>query len=136
MLIGDAAHPQTPFLGQGVNTAVIDAFVLAEELNKSEGDQKKALVRYDRRRLEVNNKTVRWARLYGWLFLARNVLLQSLIKYAIQFSPSWLIQSSISRHDRLHSSSLFVSSSSSSSFFLFVVVLIMGVFLALVIALI
>jgi len=31
-LLGDAAHPQTPFLGQGVNMAIADAYVVATRL--------------------------------------------------------------------------------------------------------
>ena len=31
-LLGDAAHPQSPFLGQGVNMALADAYVCAERL--------------------------------------------------------------------------------------------------------
>merc|ERR1711935_1168856 len=31
-LLGDAAHPQTPFLGQGVNMAITDAYVYATNI--------------------------------------------------------------------------------------------------------
>ena len=32
MLIGDAAHPLSPFKGQGANQAIIDGWTLAREL--------------------------------------------------------------------------------------------------------
>ncbi|CAB9524898.1 FAD binding domain [Seminavis robusta] len=34
-LLGDAAHPQTPFLGQGVNMAITDAYVYATRIAKA-----------------------------------------------------------------------------------------------------
>ena len=36
VLIGDACHPMVPFLGQGANMAIEDAWVLAEELDNSQ----------------------------------------------------------------------------------------------------
>ncbi|HUR78633.1 MAG TPA: FAD-dependent monooxygenase, partial [Acidimicrobiales bacterium] len=48
-LLGDAAHPMSPFLGQGACQAVLDAWVVADELARGDGDEG-ALVRYQRRR--------------------------------------------------------------------------------------
>jgi 2-polyprenyl-6-methoxyphenol hydroxylase-like FAD-dependent oxidoreductase len=48
-LLGDAAHPMSPFLGMGACQAILDAWVIAEELSKSSDDEA-ALVRYQRRR--------------------------------------------------------------------------------------
>merc|ERR1712029_172948 len=44
-LLGDSAHPQSPFLGMGVNMAISDAFVVATRLAKQ--DPKTALAAYD-----------------------------------------------------------------------------------------
>jgi 2-polyprenyl-6-methoxyphenol hydroxylase-like FAD-dependent oxidoreductase len=50
-LLGDAAHPMSPFLGQGACQAVLDAWVVAEELARAASDDAHgALVRYQKRR--------------------------------------------------------------------------------------
>jgi 2-polyprenyl-6-methoxyphenol hydroxylase-like FAD-dependent oxidoreductase len=49
VLLGDAAHAMPPNLGQGANSALVDAVVLAEEL-ASAASVKNALVAYDKRR--------------------------------------------------------------------------------------
>ncbi len=50
-LIGDAAHPTLPFLAQGANMALEDAWCLADCLSKAE-TQKDGLARYQQRRLQ------------------------------------------------------------------------------------
>lgn len=42
-LLGDAAHPQTPFLGQGVNMAIADAYVYATNIAVALKTKKKRL---------------------------------------------------------------------------------------------
>jgi 2-polyprenyl-6-methoxyphenol hydroxylase-like FAD-dependent oxidoreductase len=49
-LLGDAAHPMSPFLGQGACQAILDAWVIAEELARAPHDDVAALRRYERRR--------------------------------------------------------------------------------------
>ena len=51
VLIGDAAHPLSPFTSQGVSSAVSDAVALAESL-KTGPDLEHALARYSRERRE------------------------------------------------------------------------------------
>ena len=57
-LVGDAAHPMTPNLGQGAAQALEDAVVLGRELTGG-GDAEAALRRYERRRLRRANAIVK-----------------------------------------------------------------------------
>ena len=50
-LLGDAAHPMLPFLGQGVAMAIEDAYVLARELARSPHDVDSALRAYEAERV-------------------------------------------------------------------------------------
>ncbi|MCY1014219.1 FAD-dependent monooxygenase [Pyxidicoccus sp. MSG2] len=56
-LLGDAAHPMTPNLGQGGCQAIEDAVVLSECLS-TEADVTRALVTYEQRRRERANQLV------------------------------------------------------------------------------
>jgi 2-polyprenyl-6-methoxyphenol hydroxylase-like FAD-dependent oxidoreductase len=49
VLVGDAAHAMAPNLGQGANSALVDAAVLADELDSAE-DLPSSLARYSARR--------------------------------------------------------------------------------------
>jgi 2-polyprenyl-6-methoxyphenol hydroxylase-like FAD-dependent oxidoreductase len=50
-LLGDAAHPMLPFLGQGAAMAIEDAYVLARELAASGGNIPAALFSYEAKRI-------------------------------------------------------------------------------------
>ena len=56
-LLGDACHPMTPYLGQGANMAIEDAFVLARCL-EADADPASALQRYERARIARDNDMV------------------------------------------------------------------------------
>ena len=64
VLLGDAAHPMTPNLGQGACQAIEDAAVLADELSQST-DVRQALVNYERRRAPRANGVLMRARRLG-----------------------------------------------------------------------
>jgi salicylate hydroxylase len=49
-LLGDAAHPMLPFLGQGAAMGLEDAYVLARELGRSGGDVSAAFATYESER--------------------------------------------------------------------------------------
>jgi len=67
VLIGDAAHAMPPFLGQGTNQAVQDAYCLAQELarvQRNQADLPEALAAYEGKRkfatarLAVNSRVL------------------------------------------------------------------------------
>lgn len=65
-LLGDAAHPMTPNLGQGACQAIEDAVVLAEELaGATPGSIPAALQRYDARRIPRTSRVVAASRQAG-----------------------------------------------------------------------
>ncbi|AYV78413.1 MAG: monooxygenase, FAD-binding domain-containing protein [Edafosvirus sp.] len=47
-LIGDSAHPMSPFIGQGANQAMIDAYVLTEMIIKNKENIVKAFREYEK----------------------------------------------------------------------------------------
>ena len=65
VLIGDAAHATTPFLGQGASQAAEDALVLARYLRTTSVSIVDALERYQRERMERVHAIVRGAREKG-----------------------------------------------------------------------
>jgi 2-polyprenyl-6-methoxyphenol hydroxylase-like FAD-dependent oxidoreductase len=60
-LVGDAAHPMTPNMGQGACQALEDAVALGESL-KSASDLTEAFDLYERRRLRRANRVVAMSR--------------------------------------------------------------------------
>ncbi|HVV15586.1 MAG TPA: FAD-dependent monooxygenase [Polyangia bacterium] len=63
-LLGDAAHPATPNLGQGANMAIDDAIALARAL-RDETSLPAALARYERERLDRTRLIVKRSWSYG-----------------------------------------------------------------------
>lgn len=59
-MLGDAAHPMTPFLGQGAAMAVEDAVVLARALDAA-GSIAEAFATYERVRRDRGNNVARWS---------------------------------------------------------------------------
>jgi 2-polyprenyl-6-methoxyphenol hydroxylase-like FAD-dependent oxidoreductase len=66
-LLGDAAHPMTPNLGQGANQALEDAMVLSNMLREVESaeDIETALRGYQGERVRRANRMVRQSRMFG-----------------------------------------------------------------------
>jgi 2-polyprenyl-6-methoxyphenol hydroxylase-like FAD-dependent oxidoreductase len=65
-LIGDAAHPMTPNLGQGGAQAVVDAYVISEELAR-ESNVSHAMQIFEKRRFKKVRKIVNDAYFFGRL---------------------------------------------------------------------
>jgi 2-polyprenyl-6-methoxyphenol hydroxylase-like FAD-dependent oxidoreductase len=84
VLLGDAAHAMAPTLGQGANSAIVDAAVLTEELSAGDGFAE-ALERYSSRRkaavTRVQNHADRLATMstisHPWLRILRDTGLRA-----------------------------------------------------------
>jgi 2-polyprenyl-6-methoxyphenol hydroxylase-like FAD-dependent oxidoreductase len=64
-LLGDAAHPMTPNLGQGACQALEDAVVLARLVAKDSASVDGALAAYSAARVKRTQNVVRWSRRMG-----------------------------------------------------------------------
>ena len=64
-LLGDAAHPTTPNLGQGACQSIEDAVVLADCMKRSPGDPRRALNDYESARAPHTARVVRTSRSVG-----------------------------------------------------------------------
>lgn len=69
-LLGDAAHPTLPFLAQGANMALEDAWVLADAL-ETEPDRDQALQRYQERRIARVRRVIDAANGNAWRYHLR-----------------------------------------------------------------
>jgi 2-polyprenyl-6-methoxyphenol hydroxylase-like FAD-dependent oxidoreductase len=76
-LLGDAAHPTTPNLGQGACQAIEDAVVLAESL-AAEREVAAALRRYDSARIPRTTRVVKLSRRMGQMNQLQNPVLAGL----------------------------------------------------------
>lgn len=86
VLLGDAAHPTTPNLGQGACMAIESAFVLAEELQKR-GDVAGAIAAYEKRRMRRTAKVTSESWRIGRIAQTENALLASLRDLLIRAIP-------------------------------------------------
>jgi 2-polyprenyl-6-methoxyphenol hydroxylase-like FAD-dependent oxidoreductase len=66
-LLGDAAHPTTPNMGQGGCMAMEDALVLARCVEAQPDDLPAALLAYERKRRRRAALVVSQSRQFGWL---------------------------------------------------------------------
>ena len=89
-LLGDAAHPTTPNIGQGACLAVEDAVVLARCLGDHDGTQSiaQALRRYEGLRRERAADVVRISRRLGLIGQLENPALRRLRDLALKATPS------------------------------------------------
>jgi 2-polyprenyl-6-methoxyphenol hydroxylase-like FAD-dependent oxidoreductase len=85
-LLGDAAHPMTPNLGQGACQAIEDAVVLDLCLSATE-DCAAAFGDYETRRLVRTARVVREARVYGRVGQIENGAARALRNLAVRMTP-------------------------------------------------
>ncbi|MBY0503241.1 MAG: FAD-dependent monooxygenase [Bryobacteraceae bacterium] len=85
-LLGDAAHPMTPNLGQGACSAIEDAYVLAEEFAHG-GPVAEVLQRYERRRYSRTAGLQRKSLWLGRLIQLESAWMRSLRDVALRATP-------------------------------------------------
>lgn len=86
-LLGDAAHPTTPNLGQGGCMAIEGAYILAKSIQKY-GLTKKAYERYEELQFPRSENIVNASLTMGKMGQLTNPILISLRNFAIQSMPS------------------------------------------------
>lgn len=102
-LLGDAAHPQSPMMGQGCNQAITDAYVCAMRLSKQPLSD--ALEAYDSKaRRKGVNTVIKKARSYGNMACSHNrVICWMFSIFASRMPLSWLwsdmIEADMPNHD-------------------------------------
>jgi 2-polyprenyl-6-methoxyphenol hydroxylase-like FAD-dependent oxidoreductase len=96
-LLGDAAHPMTPDLGQGACQAIEDAVLLAACLGR-EQDRRSALANYEGIRLGRVRLMVRESRRLGQLATARSPLVTSMRNLVSRGMPGWLNARLVARY--------------------------------------
>jgi 2-polyprenyl-6-methoxyphenol hydroxylase-like FAD-dependent oxidoreductase len=91
VLIGDAAHPTTPNLGQGANMAIDDAIVLARSL-RTEATVSGALERYQQERLPRTRQIVQRSWRFGQMCLWKSAPAVWLREVMLQLTPQSIMR--------------------------------------------
>lgn len=90
-LLGDAAHPTTPNMGQGACMAIESAYVLARALNE-ESDYRSALKRYENERHERTAWITNTSWLIGKSGQVEHPLLIGLRNFIVKITPTGAMQ--------------------------------------------
>jgi len=86
-LLGDAAHPMVPFLGQGGCMAIEDAYTFAFFAGKLDCDFQRVQALYEKVRLERNNKIQSTSIMQGKLNHIKNPVGAFIRNLIIQYTP-------------------------------------------------
>lgn len=95
-LLGDAAHPTTPNLGQGANMAIDDAVVLARALAQAE-TAPEAFQLYEVTRLARTTMIVRRSWRFGALTCWKNPLAVKLREWFVRLTPRSVLETELRR---------------------------------------
>jgi 2-polyprenyl-6-methoxyphenol hydroxylase-like FAD-dependent oxidoreductase len=90
-LLGDAAHPMTPNLGQGACMAIEDGLVLASALSEK-ADPAEALRLYEDRRRERTSATVELARKFGKMGQWSNGVARAVRNAVVHATPHFVAE--------------------------------------------
>uniref|UniRef100_A0A7S1VRZ4 FAD-binding domain-containing protein n=1 Tax=Grammatophora oceanica TaxID=210454 RepID=A0A7S1VRZ4_9STRA len=101
-LLGDAAHPQSPMMGQGANMAIVDGYVLAKRLAATKlRNVENTLGEYDSlSRRKANNKVIQDARGYGTTFVSNHPFTCWATKLVIKLMPASVMVSEMIKGDK------------------------------------
>ena len=86
-LLGDAAHPMVPFLGQGGCMAIEDAYTFAFFAGKLDCDFQRVQALYEKVRLDRNNKVQSTSMMQGKLNHIKNPVGAFIRNLIIQYTP-------------------------------------------------
>ena len=101
VLLGDAAHPTLPFLAQGANMAIEDAWVLATSLAEM-ATTSAALAQYQSRRDRRVRKVIAAAGRNAWKYHLRIPPLRKVAHFALQKASQLAPQRMMARFDWLY----------------------------------
>ena len=101
VLLGDAAHPTLPFLAQGANMAIEDAWVLATSLAEM-ATTSAALAQYQSRRDRRVRKVIAAAGRNAWKYHIRMPLLRKVAHLALQKASQLAPQRLMAQFDWLY----------------------------------
>ncbi len=98
-LLGDAAHPMTPNMGQGACQAIEDAARLAAELgpDNSSRDARESLRAYESARIERANQFVRESWRLGKIAQLENPVLCWLRNWAVRMTPERITRTAMQK---------------------------------------
>jgi len=96
-LLGDAAHPMTPNLGQGAGQAIEDAVALARALAHWRDDLPEALRRYERCRIERANWFVLQSRRFGRMAHWKSPAARFVRDALLRRTPEWAVRRNVAK---------------------------------------
>ncbi|NIY99728.1 monooxygenase, partial [Salipiger sp. HF18] len=100
-LLGDAAHPTLPFMAQGANMALEDAWTLAACL-AADADQARALGLYQSRRRNRCERIVSAANGNAWKYHLRNPLLRGVAHRGLGLAGRLMPQRMLQQFDWIY----------------------------------
>ena len=99
VMLGDAAHPTLPFLAQGANMALEDAWVLADSLRRGEPNW---AAQYQTRRMARVQRVIKAAQGNAWRYHLRPGVMRSLAHLGLRIGSRVAPGRMIGAHDWLY----------------------------------